>query len=100
MCTLLHSVHACDAKGATVSFTHRCLCCSSWRGVLLVMHLWHATVDATACADSADEEADMQLARIVSCHDVWCVSECQCECPSTVVFICSLLHFAPGSLEL
>lgn len=45
------------------------------------MHLWHATVDAAAWAGSADKETDMQLARIVSCHDAWYVIACQCKCP-------------------
>lgn len=68
MHTLAHVVRA-TGKGAIASFAHECSCCSPWQGVLLVMHLWHATVGVAARAESADREADMQLARIVSCHD-------------------------------
>lgn len=97
--TLAHVVRA-TGKGAVASFTHECSCCSLWQGVLLVMHLWHATVDLAARAESADREADMQLARIVSCHDAWCVTACQCECPSTALFFHSFLHLVPGSFGL
>lgn len=64
------------------------------------MHLRHATVDAAAWVGSADKETDMQLARIVSCHDAWYVIACQCECPSTVLFFYSLLHLVSGSFGL